>query len=161
MFAGLPGIGVGTLFYVLTALWMPVRECVLLVRGESSLERWRLIGIQFCFALTIIASVALADRVLMMILGSDAPESANPARLLNEELAVRAPQSILAAPITASFLLLAGVLLTIEVMRFLRLLPQRRRKETVQMPSALPAESLTLSSLTRPVPRVDLTAAQE
>ena len=24
MFAGLPGIGVGTLFYVLAALWMPI-----------------------------------------------------------------------------------------------------------------------------------------
>ena len=26
MFAGLPGIGVGTLFYVLAVLWMPVHE---------------------------------------------------------------------------------------------------------------------------------------
>jgi hypothetical protein len=141
MFAGLPGIGVGTLFYVLTALWMPVRECVRLVKGESSLERWRLIGVQFCFAVTIIASVALADRALMMMLGADAPESVNPARLLNEELAVRAPQSILAAPITASLLLLGGVLLTIELMRLLRMLPQRQ--ETVQMPSALPVDLTT------------------
>jgi hypothetical protein len=141
MFAGLPGIGVGTLFYVLTALWMPVRECVRLVKGESSVERWRLIGVQFCFAVTIIASVALADRALMIVLGGDAPESVNPARLLNEELAVRAPRSILAAPITASLLLLGGVLLTIELMRLLRLLPQRQ--ETVPMPSALPVDLTT------------------
>jgi hypothetical protein len=140
MFAGLPGIGVGTLFYVLTALWMPVRECVLLVKGESSLERWRLIGVQFCFAVTIIASVALADRVLMIILGPDAPESPNPARLLNEELAVRAPQSIFAAPVTASLLLLAGVLLAIELMRLVRTLPQRRRTTSVQMPPAFADE---------------------
>ena len=36
MFAGLPGIGVGTLFYVLTALWMPIPECVRLIKGTSS-----------------------------------------------------------------------------------------------------------------------------
>ena len=34
MFAGLPGIGVGTLFYVLTALWMPIRESVRLVKDR-------------------------------------------------------------------------------------------------------------------------------
>jgi hypothetical protein len=145
MFAGLPGIGVGTLFYVLTALWMPVRECVRLVKGESSVERWRLIGVQFCFAVTIIASVALADRVLLTILGTDAPESVNPARLLNQELALRVPQSILAAPITASLILLAAVLLTIELMGWLRVRSQRQREQTVPAPAGLPTRSVMLS----------------
>jgi hypothetical protein len=142
MFAGLPGIGVGTLFYVLTALWMPIHECGRLLKGESSLERWRLIGVQYCFAITIIASVALADRVIMLILASEAPESMNPARLLNEELAVRAPDSVFAAPVTASLLLLAGVLLTIEIMRLGWALSQRRRADTVTLPPAFADEIL-------------------
>ena len=44
MFAGLPGIGVGTLFYVLIAMWMPLRELPAIVQGRSSWARWRVIG---------------------------------------------------------------------------------------------------------------------
>ena len=117
MFAGLPGIGVGTLFYVLAALWMPVREIPRLLTGTSSVARWRVIGAQFCFALGIIASIALADRALSWMLGLESPTSLNPARLIHEGFAARAPQSILAAPITASLLLLAAVLLITELLR--------------------------------------------
>ena len=117
MFAGLPGIGVGTLFYVLTALWMPFPECVRLVRGTSSAARWRLIVMQFFFALSIIASIALAERVLLWILGAKAPPSLNPARLLHEGFSALSPETMLAAPIMASILLLAGVLVFVEVVR--------------------------------------------
>src|SRR5262245_38796445 len=117
MFAGLPGIGVGTLFYVLTALWMPFPECVRLVRGQSSLARWRLIAIQFFFAISIVASIAAAERVLLWIMGEKAPPSLNPARLLNEGFSALSPQTMLAAPITASIILLAAVLLVVEAAR--------------------------------------------
>ena len=117
MFAGLPGIGVGTLFYVLTALWMPVPECVRLIRGESSVARWRLIAVQFCFAISIVASIAIAERMLLWIMGAKAPSSLNPARLVNEGFAALSPQSLLAAPIAASLILLAAVLLAVEVTR--------------------------------------------
>jgi hypothetical protein len=117
MFAGLPGIGVGTLFYVLTALWMPLPECVRLVRGESSVARWRLIAVQFCFALSIVASIAIAERVLLWILGAKAPPSLNPARLLHEGFSALSPETLLAAPIAASIILLAAVLLVVEAVR--------------------------------------------
>jgi hypothetical protein len=117
MFAGLPGIGVGTLFYVLTALWMPFPECVRLVRGESSVARWRLIGIQFFFAISIVASIAAAERVLLWIMGEKAPPSLNPARLLNEGFSALSPQTMLAAPMAASLILLAAVLLVVEAAR--------------------------------------------
>jgi hypothetical protein len=117
MFAGLPGIGVGTLFYVLMALWMPVREIGALARGRSSWARWRLIGTQFCFAMGIVGSIAIADRVLVWVLGGGSPRAVGPARWLNDELGMHAPQSILAAPITASLILLAAILLAIEIVR--------------------------------------------
>jgi hypothetical protein len=117
MFAGLPGIGVGTLFYVVAALWMPLRECPRLLTGTSSLARWRVIGVQFCFALSIIASVAIADRVLLWMLGDASPTAINPAGLINDEFAARVPQSIFAAPIAASLLLLAAVLVLTELLR--------------------------------------------
>jgi hypothetical protein len=125
MFAGLPGIGVGTLFYILAALWMPVGEIGRLVQGTSSVERWRRIGVQRIFAFSIIGSIVIADRVLLWVFGEAAPSSVSPARWLNEDLAVRAPQSILAAPIMASVLLLALVLLVVELCHWFQRMRRR------------------------------------
>jgi hypothetical protein len=127
MFAGLPGIGVGTLFYVLIALCMPVYELSRVVRGTSSRARWRLIGRQWLHAASIVVSIMLAERVLMLLLGQAGPESLNPARLLNRELMSRAPQSFLAAPMTASLLLLGGVLFTVEVVNIVRTVRRTRQ----------------------------------
>lgn len=131
MFAGLPGIGVGTLFYVLAVLWMPVHEMGRVARGTSSVVRWRRILQQWVYALSIIASIALADRVMLWALGGYTPGSVGPAHLLHGELGVRAPHSALAAPITASVILLAAVLLTVEVFRLRQHLAQRRTRRTL------------------------------
>lgn len=137
MFAGLPGIGVGTLFYVLIGLWMPLRELPRLARGTSSAARWRLILKQLTFSVSIIFSIMLAEAVLMWVLGQSGPGSLNPARLLNNELSSRAPQSILAAPITASLLLLGFVLFVVEVLRVVVSGRHgRRRKTHVQVGAA-------------------------
>ena len=117
MFAGLPGIGVGTLFYVLAGLCMPLLELVQVARGTSSVARWRVIARQFCFAVSVIVSIMAAERLLMWILGETEHQSMNPARILNQELSTRAPESILAAPMAAALLLLAGVLLAVELLR--------------------------------------------
>ena len=117
MFAGLPGIGVGTLFYVLMALWMPLREIPRVHQGTSSLARWRLIARQLFYASGIIATVMFAERLLMWMLGQSKVAPFSPAALLHGELGARAGDSILAAPIAASILLLAGVLLAVEVLR--------------------------------------------
>ena len=44
MTAGLPGTGIGGLFYLLLVFWMPVKELYLLARGRSNARRWRAIG---------------------------------------------------------------------------------------------------------------------
>jgi hypothetical protein len=129
MFAGLPGIGVGTLFYIIMALCMPVLEIRHLVRGTSSVARWLQIAKQWCFSAGIILCIIIAERVLMVVFNGDSPRSLSPARLLNRELSSHAPQSILAAPITASLLLLAAVLLVIEIMR---LVQNARRSDAVE-----------------------------
>jgi hypothetical protein len=120
MFAGLPGIGVGTLFYIVMTLCMPVIEIRRVVQGTSSLARWQQIIRQWCFSAAIILSIMVAERVLMVIFNGDSPRSLSPARLLNHELSTHAPQSILAAPITASLVLLAAVLVIIEIMRMVQ-----------------------------------------
>jgi len=117
MFAGLPGIGVGTLFYVMMAVWMPFREMPRVFAGKSSLAQWQLIARQLFYAAGIIATVMFAERLLLWILGQSKVAPFSPAAFLHEELGVRAGDSLLAAPITASLLLLAGVLLFVEVLR--------------------------------------------
>jgi hypothetical protein len=58
MNAGLPGTGIGGLFYVVLALLMPVRELYLTARGRSSRERWRLVLQQSLTACGIVAALA-------------------------------------------------------------------------------------------------------
>ena len=129
MFAGLPGIGVGTLFYVLLAFAMPFTEAIRLMRGQSSFARWRRIVRQLLHSVGIIFSIMFAERVLMWMLGQAGPESLHPARLLNRGLAGRAPQSFWAAPMTASLLILAGVLVTVEALRIISTVRSRRSGE--------------------------------
>jgi hypothetical protein len=126
MFAGLPGIGVGTLFYVAMALWMPVRELPRVASGTSSVARWRLIAKQLFYAFGIIATVMFSERLLLWMLGQTKVAPFSPAAFLHGELGARAGDSILAAPITASILLLAGVLLLVELLRVIVRVSQTR-----------------------------------
>ena len=117
MFAGLPGIGVGTLFYVLMAVWMPFHEIPRVFAGKSSLAQWQLIARQLFYAAGIVSTVVFAERMLLWMLGRSKVAPLSPAAFLHGELGARAGDSLLAAPITASVLLLAGVLLFVEVVR--------------------------------------------
>jgi hypothetical protein len=126
MFAGLPGIGVGTLFYVLIALVMPFAELVKVVQGTSSLARWRRIIRQWLHAVSIVLSIMFAERVMLWMLGQAGPNSLNPAYFLNRSLSSQAPQSVLAAPITASLLILGAILLTVEASHLIKLLRRKR-----------------------------------
>lgn len=136
MFAGLPGIGVGTLFYILAALLMPVTEIARLIRGTSSLARWRRIIVQWWYSAGVIMSVMLADRILLWIFADAAPKSMNPARWLHESLILRAPRSIMAAPITASLLLVVGVVLAVELTSLARRVTAPREPAQVESPLA-------------------------
>jgi hypothetical protein len=129
MFAGLPGIGVGTLFYVLIALWMPFREIAFVIQRRSSWARWRLIGTQLVFAAGIIVSVAVADRLLLWMLGGGGARGVGPARWISETVGATAPDSALAAPIAASLILLAAVLLTVQIGRMIIALMKGRHDE--------------------------------
>jgi hypothetical protein len=137
MFAGLPGIGVGTLFYVLMALWMPVREIPRVINGTSSVSQWRLIARQLLYAFGIVATVMFAERMLMWILGQTKVAPFSPAAFVHGELGARAGDSILAAPIAASILLLAGVLLSVEVLRLIVKRPTTQARPQPNLENAL------------------------
>jgi hypothetical protein len=54
---GLPGTGIGGLFYTLTALWMPVCEIWRRYQGGAT-RRWSLVATQFAIAAGVVAATA-------------------------------------------------------------------------------------------------------
>ncbi|MGQ0645677.1 MAG: hypothetical protein ACT4O3_09320 [Elusimicrobiota bacterium] len=57
MTAGLPGSGIGGLFYLLTALLMPLHELGMALKGASSPQRRRVVAFQSTIALGIVLMV--------------------------------------------------------------------------------------------------------
>ena len=143
MFAGLPGIGVGTLFYVLMALWMPVREIPRVIQGTSSRQNWAIIVRQLFYAVSIIVTVMFAERVLLAVMGVSQVKPFSPATWLYTELGTRASGSIFAAPIMASILLLSMVLISVELLRVVTAaLAQRERERQPELSTTLQESAL-------------------
>jgi tetratricopeptide (TPR) repeat protein len=79
MAAGIPGVGIGGIFYLVSALMMPVRELWLAargVRGAGSRARWRAIAPQWSIAAGILAAIwatgwLLGRMLTSRIVGSD------------------------------------------------------------------------------------------
>jgi hypothetical protein len=46
MIAGIPGAGIGGLYYILLAFLMPLHEACLVCRRKSSVKRWLSVGMQ-------------------------------------------------------------------------------------------------------------------
>jgi hypothetical protein len=57
MTAGLPGTGLGGLFFIILGLTMPIVEAARTVMGRSSLERWKIVLHQFCLAVAIVVAI--------------------------------------------------------------------------------------------------------
>ena len=67
MTAGLPGLGLGGIFFVVSALLAPLFELVRMARGTSSRERRRQVGRQFAMALAMIVAVDLTLRAVLLV----------------------------------------------------------------------------------------------
>jgi hypothetical protein len=62
MNAGIPGLGLGGLFFILTALLAPAIELGRTVRGRSRPAAWATVGRQFAIAVAMIAAIELTLR---------------------------------------------------------------------------------------------------
>lgn len=72
MSAGLPGLGLGGLFFILSALAGPLVEAGRTVRGRSSAAAWRQVGRQFAIAVVMIVTVDLLLRGVLVLTGGAA-----------------------------------------------------------------------------------------
>jgi hypothetical protein len=72
MTVGLPGTGIGGLYYVLLALWMPFQELGRTLVGRGSRARWRLVAGQASISLAMLTALSgeawLLERVLFWII---------------------------------------------------------------------------------------------
>lgn len=66
MSAGLPGLGLGGLFFIVSALLAPLIEAVRIVRGRSSRERRRQVGRQFLLAVAMLVAIDLTLRAVLL-----------------------------------------------------------------------------------------------
>lgn len=66
MSAGLPGVGLSGVFFILSALVMVPLEIARTIRGRSSLRRWATVLRHLAIALSMIVCVELAYAVLRM-----------------------------------------------------------------------------------------------
>ena len=61
--AGLPGLGLGGLFFIFSALLAPFRQLLRTFRGRSRAGDWAMIGRQFAQATVMVAAIDLALRL--------------------------------------------------------------------------------------------------
>src|SRR5918999_1879797 len=108
MSAGLPGLGLGGLFFILLALLAPFVEVIRTTRGRSSVAAWRAVGRQFALALTMIAAVELTVRLLYALAGATG---------LAGPLSDRSPMVLTLRPIGVTLGLLAFVLAAAKAMQ--------------------------------------------
>src|SRR4051812_35186417 len=69
MSAGLPGFGLGGIFFILSALLAPVFELPRTLRGRSSRARWSRIAGHLALALAMIVALEVALEILVTALG--------------------------------------------------------------------------------------------
>jgi hypothetical protein len=117
MTAGLPGTGIGGFFYLLSALLMPVNECVCLVMGRSKPARWRKVSRQSLCSVGILAGIWCTAWILTHILHS--------VRQLSASAPSEVPQLLRIAAVTFGLATLLAVILAAEVFGIIAVLRKR------------------------------------
>ncbi|MDH3673239.1 MAG: hypothetical protein OES46_19095 [Gammaproteobacteria bacterium] len=120
MTPGLPGTGIGALFYIIGAAWMPLRETARrLLREAEECQRWPLIFRQFGIALGMVIAMTGAFWMLdMAFMVHGAPVPAISAE--NGTILFRFPF------VLGTFFIFIVVLTTVEIFRIITSRPNVR-----------------------------------
>jgi hypothetical protein len=74
MTVGLPGTGIGGIFYLLLAVCMPAREFIRTLKGKTNLKRWGFIMLQLLLVIGVISAmwgeVWLLNGILLWLWGT-------------------------------------------------------------------------------------------
>jgi hypothetical protein len=130
---GMPGTGIGGLFYIAGALWAPVDAMFLCATGRRTEVRWRLVARQSSIALGILAALWLAGWGLGYLLTSGAAVFVG--MIGPGTLGADTVRFIRWAAILGSTGLLCMVLLSVQLLRI-----TVRRPAPPRLPPALPTQ---------------------
>jgi hypothetical protein len=111
MAAGLPGTGIGGLFFILSAFFMVVVELQRTIRGRSSLARWRLVGRHAAIAAAMVAAITIVVWLLHRLLFPSTPTASKGSTTTTHAL-------LPFAPVLITLAVLATVLLTAYLAQF-------------------------------------------
>ena len=130
MSVGLPGSGIGGVFYLLSAMWMPVHSAQRTVRGKTT--RLRVMLLQTTLALLIIGALWGTGWLIDLVLTAGPTSHAMRAAVGKGGDSSNLPTIFRAATFAMTFGTLALVLLAVQVLRFV--VP--RRAAAVAPPNA-------------------------
>jgi hypothetical protein len=118
MFAGLPGTGVGGMFYLLLSLWMPFHEFYRVLQGKSSKARWLLIARQWCLFAAVIAVIWGQTALLKALVPASQQEQVHAAMQAKlEPVSPVQTSTMLAATAVMAFVSLAAVVGVVYMLR--------------------------------------------
>jgi hypothetical protein len=115
MTAGLPGTGIGGLFFILSAFFMIVVELQRTVRRKSSLARWRIVGRHAGVAAAMVASVTVTIWLVHSLLFASASKSGTAGGKTSSSLA---HEIVPFSPVLITLAVLMLVLLTSYLAKF-------------------------------------------
>jgi hypothetical protein len=122
MMAGLPGTGIGGIFYVLIAIAMPIRELFLKAFDRSYSNRWPMITLALGLVVAIIAGiwaeVALLNAFFMWLQGALQTDLGLANAGLGERLNAKSAPVITFMAASAAFISLAGLYIAVRILGF-------------------------------------------
>jgi len=121
MIVGVPGTGIGGLFYLLSALALPLREAIRRVRDRANPVSWRVVAQQTTMAGGILAGMWATGLLIGAVLGAARSHVA-------PGVGLPAGNLLRTATVALSLGTLAAVLLGVELLRLC--LHRRTRRET-------------------------------
>ena len=148
MAAGLPGTGIGGLFFILSAFFMIIVELQRTIRGKSSLARWRIVGRHAGVAAAMVASVTATIWLVHSLLFSATTKSGTSGARTSSSLA---HEIVPFSPVLITLAVLMLVLLTSYLAKFVFRRPttpvspsdpRRTRMRSHQPPARTAAEPL-------------------
>jgi hypothetical protein len=118
MFAGLPGTGVGGMFYLLLSLWMPFHELIRLFQGRSSVARWKMIARHWCLFAAVIGVIWGQTALLKALVPVSQQEQVHAAMQAKlEPVAPVATSTMVAASALMALVSLAAVVGVVYMLR--------------------------------------------
>ena len=138
MTAGLPGVGIGGIFYLASALLMPVRSLVAVMRGRPADARWPLALKQASLAAGILGTLWITGWLLGWAIALIAPTAGITAGI-GGAAAGQVHNVVRTSALLLSFGTLGAVLLVVQLLRVSLPVRATPRNEPAERRSARPA----------------------